>query len=140
MGHTHMAKTQVNVSKTIEGSRLQSQGCTLWHMLILALGWAPVCPADTARAVVSQGGAVRGMPRGTWTVHAVTVLFPLGAMLVTQVHGFFCEFLFVRGFSYILLCTALTPLLPKVVHPPHDLSRVMQHDVTQFLCGGLLCQ
>ena len=99
---------------------------TLWHVLILTFGWALVCPADTAPVVVSQGGVVHGMPGGMWTVHAVTVLFPIGARLVTQVHGFFHA--------------ALTPLLPKAVYPLHDLSGVMQNDVFQFLCGGLLCQ
>ena len=74
-----------------------------WHVLIIALRWALVCPADTALAVASEGGALHCMPRGMQAVHAVAVPIPLRARLVTQFHGF--------------LCATLTPLLPKVVHP-----------------------
>ena len=109
-------------------------------MLIFIFRLASVCPADTALAAASRGGGVQGVPRGMWTVCAVAVLFPIRARLVTQVHGFFREFLFAKYFSCILLHTALTPLFPKAVHPPHDLSGVMQCDVTQFTCGGLLCR
>ena len=74
-----------------------------------------VHPADTAPVAASREGVLHGMPGEMWAIQAVAAHIPIGARLITQLHGF--------------LCATLTPLLSKVVHPLWDLRGVMRYNV-----------